>query len=515
MGYLHTVWCDSANRKVYYAKSIDEGHTWSNGEGGIAGTCYEVYSGFCGTPVIAVDSNNYIYIVFRTQSVAPYKLYLRRRTSSWQVTDTTSLDVAAHNILNPKILIDTSNNIHIFADNRTDTHLYWSFSIDNGVNWTKNESAFTDLPNNSLLFDFDIDINKNIHLVYGYSTKVNYIKGTYTSPSTWIWGSVQPIADSHYMLPPIHLLCLTNGDIHIYWVAQTFEGGGGDYDGYLRRILYSGSWGSIISQFSIGTYLNRPFLGRDKNDNIHCFTYYYGSTNWTYYRKYSNYLWSSSVNVSESGTGYYPNTEKVVLVNTNYFGFVYTDTGDSPDSIRFDSVEVTQNTIWQDINTDIRCAAPVLSDISTDIRCVSTHVAIRDLNCDVRCVERMFYDMNTDIRCIAAYPSFYNMSTDIRSAERKFYNINCDIRCIKSDIITGLSDMFTDIRCLARQFYNINCDIRCNPPLSFYDIGCDIRCRKQQSAGLDAIRVKLDGVYLSDIDNTTIKFDSTSDETPG
>lgn len=183
---------------------------------------------------------------------------------------------------------------------------------------------------------------------------------------------------------------------------------------------------------------------------------------------------------------------------------------------------VLQNTIWEDINTDIRISQEEKNDINSDIRVVSTHTVLRDINSIIYIADRELDDINCDIRVLEDYDKLYDVNCDIRVKSDIDYNdINCDIRVNSSGATPNLlPDIDCDIRVLSRNLYDINCDIRVvETPLKLYDINCDIKVRgagniEPTPIGLEGFRVYLDGNDITDVKRDSIQYEWTMNESP-
>jgi len=225
----------------------------------------------------------------------------------------------------------------------------------------------------------------------------------------------------------------------------------------------------------------------------------------------SNLLYSSG----KYGSPPYTNGEYVYSLNSGS-----TWTIDSLIDLYFKTY-VLQNTIWENIDCDIRVLQEVTSDINSDIRTVSTHTVIRDINSIIYTADRELYDLNCDIRVSADYLKLYDINSDIRTRLETTYDINCDIRVVSAGAIPNvLPDIDCDIRVLSRTISDINCDIRVvEDGRETDDINCDIRVRgigdvEPTPVGLTGFRVYLNGNDISDVQLDSIKYEWTMNETP-
>ena len=199
----------------------------------------------------------------------------------------------------------------------------------------------------------------------------------------------------------------------------------------------------------------------------------------------------------------------------NWNNYWYTDNPPTTYSDIYFITYVSMNTIWEDINCDLRCAFQVLSDINSDIRVVSEHTVIRDINSDIRSAQRVLKDINCDIRVTEDYTREYDINSDIRVSDLALKDINCDIRCQGEQPFSNLYNIDCDIRVISRHVYDVNCDIRVQEDnRKTYNINCDIRVKQPTPIGLDGFRVYLDGEEISDVKVDSINWQWTMNETP-
>lgn len=188
----------------------------------------------------------------------------------------------------------------------------------------------------------------------------------------------------------------------------------------------------------------------------------------------------------------------------------------------FKTYVLQYNTLWTDINTDIRVLNSDLNDINSDIRVVSTKTVLRDMNSIIYTADRILSDINCDIRVADEYLNINDINCDIRiSSGDSLYDVNCDIRVLSEGTPTNnLTDISCDIRVLNKNLYDANCDIRVvEDGNEIYDINCDIRVRgvgdtEPTPTGLTGFMVYLNGNEITDVQLDSIKYDWTTNEQP-
>ena len=195
---------------------------------------------------------------------------------------------------------------------------------------------------------------------------------------------------------------------------------------------------------------------------------------------------------------------------------------DANSDLQFKTYVNLDNTLWYDINTDLRILQESKNDINSDIRVVDVRTAIRDVNSIIYTVEEKLYDVNCDIRVLEEYDKLYDINCDIRVTSALNYNdVNCDIRVnSEGEIPNALTDIDCDIRVLDKNLYDLNCDIRVvEDPLILYDVNCDIRVRgagdvEPTPVGLEGFRVYLNGNDIIDVKRDSIQYEWTKNESP-
>lgn len=113
-GYVHVVWCDESpgNFEVYYRRSTDGGANWSSAKRltWVSGSSYY--------PIVAADSSGYVHVVWQDDSPGNNEIYYKRSINggvSWESGK--RLTWAYGGSYTPDILVDSSDNIHVFLAN--------------------------------------------------------------------------------------------------------------------------------------------------------------------------------------------------------------------------------------------------------------------------------------------------------------------------------------------------------------------------------------------------------------
>jgi hypothetical protein len=137
-GGIHVVWEDDTpgNCEIYYNKSLDGGDTWSSGQR-ITWT-----TGQSTWPSLAVDSNGGIHMAWEDYTPGHYAIYYRNSTdggATWSAVK--RFTWTAGNSYNAAIAVDSSDYVHLVWNDDTPgkLELYYKKSTDGGATWTANK----------------------------------------------------------------------------------------------------------------------------------------------------------------------------------------------------------------------------------------------------------------------------------------------------------------------------------------------------------------------------------------
>jgi len=251
-GYLHRVYSkfDGSNYRVYYAKSTDDGSTW---------TKTVLTSGTdCKNPTIASDSEDNLWVVYEKYH---YGIMYRKNSGlSWDNEQEISGDYG----LVPTIAVDSNDNIHVAW--YTDYVIYWvRYRTYNGTAWssTQNvrESNYPKYPS------IAVDTNNYVHVVW---QEKNATTNTYNIKHRKKTSSWQPVynitsGETYNQTHPCIATDLS-GNAHIIWQTQ---------DHQIKYIKYKsdGSWETIKTVCDGDIYEQR-------NPSISVYSDYYVYTTW-------------------------------------------------------------------------------------------------------------------------------------------------------------------------------------------------------------------------------------------
>jgi hypothetical protein len=264
--HIHLVWSDNThddNFELYYKKSTDGGTTWGAGKRLTWTPGYSIY------PSIAIDSSNHIHVVWNCDSAAVNDdLYYKKSTdggATWSPTK--RLTMSSGFSLHPIIAIDSNDVIYVvfYDDSEGNDEIYCLRSKDGGQKWLKNK-RITWNAGNSRDPAIIIDSTDRIHLAWGDETPGNYevfYKMSTDYGATWV-NNKRLTWNLAYSGEPDIALDSGNG-IHIVFSDSTF----GNAEIFYKKSLDGGiSWSGKRLTWNAGTSSNQV-IAVDSNAYIH------------------------------------------------------------------------------------------------------------------------------------------------------------------------------------------------------------------------------------------------------
>jgi hypothetical protein len=262
---IHLVWKDKAPgyHQIYHKKSTDGGATWITKR-----LCWS--SGDSHHPVLAIDSNDHIHVIWRDYESGDFELYYRKSTnggSNW--TGTKRLTWASGPTYSPAIAIDSSDNIYIAWQNDVDEYItnyeiFYIMSVDGGLTWSMAKrltwnSGWSEAP------AIAADSSDNIFIAWQDGPPTNreiYYKMSTDGGTTWAtkkltWNPGNSFSPA--------MVIDANDYIHISWY---------DYSPGNAEIFYKNStdggitWKTKRLTWNLGQSME-PFLAIDTSDKIH------------------------------------------------------------------------------------------------------------------------------------------------------------------------------------------------------------------------------------------------------
>ena len=131
---IHVVWHDHTpgNPDIYYKKSTDGGVNWTTKR-------LTYNSGRSQMSTIGIDSNDNIHVMWGDNTPGNYEIYYKRTTDEGVSWTTKRLTFNSGSSSNPALALDSYNYIHVvWLDNSQDSNfeIFYKRSTDGGASWT-------------------------------------------------------------------------------------------------------------------------------------------------------------------------------------------------------------------------------------------------------------------------------------------------------------------------------------------------------------------------------------------
>ena len=168
--HLYVVWTDSThgNYEVYYKRSTNGGTTWTTKRlTWNAGSSY--------VKDLAVDSNDYIHVVWEDDTPGDSEIYFKKSTDGGASWMTKRLTYNAGYSYDPAVAIDTNDHIHIVWSDGSlggNYEILYKRSTDGGTTWTTKRLTFNSGP--SYLPSIVADSKNHLHVLWGDETPGNW-----------------------------------------------------------------------------------------------------------------------------------------------------------------------------------------------------------------------------------------------------------------------------------------------------------------------------------------------------
>jgi len=252
-------------QQLFYAKSTDGGENWVETQ--LTTEAFnQYYSG------IAVDSNDYIHIVFSGKFAGPNSTYWQLRyikyTDSWQTI--INLTSGVNDQGPPSIAIDSNDYLHVIWIGGEIDFCYYLRYIKYTDSWQPiiNLTPGADVQSFSSIA---IDSNDYLHIVFVgcYPDSLVYMQLRYIK-YTDSWQPVENLTSGNYHQYRPSIAIDSNDYLHVVWYG--FHSGSPSLR-QVRYIKYTDSWQSIEELTSENYYQDCPSIAIDSNDYIYVVWY--------------------------------------------------------------------------------------------------------------------------------------------------------------------------------------------------------------------------------------------------
>jgi len=265
--HLHVVWHDttSGNTEIYYKRSTNGGATWTSSKR------FTWNSGSSVVPVVTVDSNDHLHVVWQDYTPGNYELYHKRSTdggTTWSKCQRLTWNIVAS--YDPVVTVDSNDHIHVLWEEECtpgNYEIYYKRSTNGGASWTATK-RLTWNAGYSTDPAIAVDSSNHLHVVWtddskDYNYEIFYKRST-DGGTTWSKYRRITWTISSLLIPTIAVD--SNNHLHVVWHDNI----SGNTEIYYKRSTNAGATWSSSKRFTwnIGASYD-PVVTVDSNDHLH------------------------------------------------------------------------------------------------------------------------------------------------------------------------------------------------------------------------------------------------------
>jgi hypothetical protein len=257
---IHAVWYDDSpgNHEIYYKKSTNGGSTWTTKR-------LTYNSGNSWAVDLAVDTGNNLYIVWFDDTPGNFEIYLKKSTNGGSTWTTKRLTYTSGDSVTPIIAVDSNNHIHVVWTGGVSggPEIFYKKSTDGGTTWTT--KRLTRMSGFSYLPTIAVDSNSNTNVVWRNDTPGNFeiyfIRST-NGGTTWTKKRLTYTA-ANSSFPVISVD--SNDHIHVAWQEEA----PGNPEIYYKKSTNGGAnWTTKRLSWNFSDS-EHPAIAVDSNDYVH------------------------------------------------------------------------------------------------------------------------------------------------------------------------------------------------------------------------------------------------------
>ena len=266
---IHVVWYEATPGKmvIFYKRSADLGTTWSSSKR-LTWT-----SGSSSDPSLAIDANDTIHVVWQDATPGNAEIYYRRSMdggSTWSAAKRLTWTYGESTY--PKIAIGSSNAIHLAWQEETpdDDEIYYKGSSDGGSTWSA-VKRLTWTSGESYEPAIAIDSNGHIHIIWYDSTPDHFeIYSKKSSDGGSTWSAAKRITwTSGGAMEAVIALDLSNA-LHVLWYG--YPSGNAEIS-YKKSVDGGATWSAARRLTWTSGESFRPAIAIDPSNVIHVIWY--------------------------------------------------------------------------------------------------------------------------------------------------------------------------------------------------------------------------------------------------
>jgi hypothetical protein len=323
VNYIHVVWSDdtSGNHEIFYKKSTDGGTTWS------AAKRLTMNWGDSQNPAIAVDSSDTVHVVWEDSTTGYEEIFYRQTTdggTTWSAVK--RLTWTAGSSEAPALAIDSSGAIHIVWQDDTpgNDEVYYKRSTDDGASWTS-VKRLTWTSGNSRGPEIAMGQGRDISVVWADDTPAEYEFEIYYKKSTdggTNWGAAKRLTWTPGTSDGPAMAIDSSNGVHILW--RNYAQGQGNL--YYKYSLDGGTTWSTNKKMGWSGIPFAPALGIDSAQTLHLVWQDYKPGKYDlYYMKSTNKgtTWSAAKRITWTAGDSYD--ARIAIDSTNTIHVVWWD----------------------------------------------------------------------------------------------------------------------------------------------------------------------------------------------
>ena len=214
--YIHLVWYDDTpwNYEIFYKRSEDGGAKWTTER-------LTFSPGHSLHPAIAVDSNDYVHVVWCDEASGNLEIYYAKSKGGITTWKPKRLTWTSDESLNPAIAVDAYNYIHVvWSEIKSgDGEIFYKKSTDGGSTWKTKPLTFN--LGSSGHPAIAINSSSHIHVVWDDDTHGNFeicFRSSTDGGSTWTLKRLT-YNPGHSSYPDIAVD--SSDHIHVVWCDDT------------------------------------------------------------------------------------------------------------------------------------------------------------------------------------------------------------------------------------------------------------------------------------------------------